>query len=147
MPNVQVKDLLERVVKFHGMLREFYSRIDSESRKESVKLLVNYMARHEKILAERLEKITTQQQQELDEEWWTSVPVLAQKVCLQEYDIDQDSSIDDVIDAGLKLNQCLISYYSQLADISPSDELTEFFTVLEQMEIVEKTRLLETKGM
>jgi len=52
-----------------------------------------------------------------------------------------------VIDTGLRFNQCLIAFYSQLAEIAPSDELTEFFTVLEQMEIVEKTKLLETRGM
>ena len=147
MPNVQVKDLMERVIKFHGRLVAFYSRIDNESKKESVKLLVNYMARHEKILAERLQAITAQQQEQLNEEWWTSVPVPAQKRCFQGLGIDQDSSVDDVIDAGLRLNKCLLDYYSQLVQIAPSDELKAFFTVLEQMEIVEKTKLLATRGM
>ena len=147
MPNVRVKDLLERVIKFHGRLVAFYSRIDNESKKESVKLLVNYMARHEKILADRLQAITAQQQEQLNEEWWTSVPVPAQKSCFQGLGIDQDSSVDDVIDAGLRLNKCLLDYYSQLVQIAPSDELKAFFTVLEQMEIVEKTKLLATRGM
>lgn len=147
MPYLQVKNLLERAIKFHGMLMAFYSKIDNESEKASVKLLVNYMARHEKILAEQLETITAEQRKQLTEEWLKSVPESAQTRCFKGLEIDENSTVDDIIDTGLRLNRCLINFYSQLAEIAPSDELTEFFTTLEQMEIAEKTKLLETRGM
>jgi rubrerythrin len=147
MPYVQVNNLLERAIEFHGMLTKFYSKIDNESEKESVKLLVNYMARHEAILKEQLEKITVEERKQLTEEWLPYVPESAEKRCFEGLEIDKDSTVDDVINTGVRLNQCLIDFYRRLAEISPSEELTALFSSLEAMEIYEKTILSRSIGM
>ena len=56
MPFSQVKDILNRATAFHKMLVEFYSNIQDISQKESVKILVDYMSRHEEILKKQLNK-------------------------------------------------------------------------------------------
>ena len=52
MPFKQVKDILQRAIDFHSMLTDFYKKINDITQKDSVKLLVDYMARHEKYLQE-----------------------------------------------------------------------------------------------
>ena len=110
MPYLQVKKLLEQGMDFHKMLEEFYLKLENESDKDSVKLLVNYMARHEKILREQLGQITTEQQKILAEEWLKSSPEFVGKCCFENLQVHKDSSTDEVIDEGLRLNQCLIDF-------------------------------------
>ena len=147
MPYTQIKNLLNQAIEFHKSLAELYSRIDSESEKDSVKLLANYMARHEKVLKERLGSITVERQKQLAEEWVKNEPKFAKKCCIEDLEIDKNSSVDDVVDAGLRLNQCLIDYYHRIAEIAPSEEMKEMFLELEIMEISEKKKLSRIRGM
>ena len=56
----------------------------------------------------------------------------------EQKDAEKNSNVDDVIDAGLQLNQYLIDFYHQLAEIAPIEELATFFSSLEVKEIAEK---------
>lgn len=143
----QVKDILKRAVEFHKLLEDFYSKIENSSEKESVKLLVSYMARHEKILEDQLSKVSTEQARQITEEWIKYEPEFATCRCFEDLKIDKDSGVDDVIDAGLKLNQCLINLYHQMAEVAPTQEIKTLFSNLETAEIAEKKKLARMRGM
>lgn len=143
----QVKDILKRAVEFHKMLEGFYANIENASEKQNVKLLVNYMARHEKVLEEQLGKVAAAQAKQINEEWLKYEPEFATCRCFEDLKIDNNSSADDVIEAGLVLNQCLINLYRQMSVVAPSQETKTLFSSLEVAEVAEKKKLARMKGM
>ena len=143
----QVKDILQRAVEFHGMLIDFYERINDATQKESVKLLVDYMARHEKQLQEITSRISAEQEKKITEEWFKCESEFATRNCFDILRIEKDSGVDDVIDAGLQLNQCLINLFHHMAEIAPTQEIKTLFSSLETGEIAEKKKLARMRGM
>ena len=83
----------------------------------------------------------------LAEEWLKSSPEFVGKCCFENLQVHKDSSTDEVIDEGLRLNQCLIDFYHQIAEIAPMDDISALFSSLEVMEIAEKKKLARTRGM
>ncbi len=147
MAVIQVKDILNRAVEFHKMLVDFYSKLENISEKENVKLLVNYMARHENILKENLNQITAEQQRRITDIWVKQAPEYATCRCFENLKINKDSSVDDIVDAGLQLNQCLINLYHHMSELAPTNEIKILFSNLESMEIAEKKKLARIRGM
>ena len=143
----RVTDILNRAVEFHQMLIDFYSEIEKTSEKESVKLLVEYMARHEKVLKEQLSKLTEEQIKQISEEGVKYESEFATWRCFENLKIDKDSTVDDVIEAGLTLNQCLINLYHHMVVIAPTEGVKTLFSNLETMEIAEKKKLARMKGV
>lgn len=147
MPYKQVKDILQRACVFHGMLQDFYRKIDDTTHKESVKLLVEYMGRHERYLQELTARISAEQEKQIAEEWFKYESEFATSDCFDRLKIDEDSGVDDVIDAGLMLNQCLINLFHHVAEIAPTQEVKTLFGSLEVEEIAEKKKLARMRGM
>lgn len=147
MPFSQINDILNRAIEFHKMLVDFYSKIKKKSEKENVKVLVDYMARHEKILKEKLIIITAEQQKQLIETRVKYESEFATCRCFENLKIDRKSGVDDVIEAGLQLNQCLINLYHHMVEIAPTQEIKTLFSSLEVMEIAEKKKLSRMRGM
>lgn len=147
MPFKQVKDILQRAIDFHGMLTDFYKKINNITQKDSVKLLVDYMARHEKYLQEIISHISAEQEKQIAEEWFKYESEFATRDCFCELKIDKDSGVDDVIDAGLELNQCLINLFHHVAGVALTQEIKTLFSSLEIEEIAEKKKLARMRGM
>lgn len=148
MPFRLVKDILKRATDFHDMLIDFYSGINDSTSKANVKLLVDYMARHEKVLKEHLSQVTVEQEKKMLTEVRVKYePEFATCRCFENLKINKDSGVDDIIDAGLTLNQCLINLYHHMTEVAPTKEIEMLFSSLEVMEIAEKKKLARTRGM
>lgn len=147
MAYIQVRDILQHASSFHGMLRDFYNTINDRTQRESVKLLVDYMARREKKLQEITSQISVEQEKQIAEEWIKYESEFATHDCFDRLKIDDNSGVDDVIDAGLLLNQCLINLFHHMAEIAPTQKIKALFTSFEVEEIAEKKRLANMRGM
>jgi hypothetical protein len=143
----QVKDILQRASDFHGMLKDFYNKINDITQKESVKLLVDYMARHEKYLQDITSQISAEQEKQITEEWFKYESEYATCNCFDQLKIDKNSGVDDVIDVGLTLNQCLINLFHHAVVVAPTQEIKALFSSLEIEEIAEKKKLARMRGM
>lgn len=147
MAYMQVKDILKRASDFHGMLRDFYDTVNDKTQKESVKLLVDYMARREKRLQEITSQVSTEQEKQIAEEWLKYESEFATKNCFDRFKIDENTPVDDVIDIGLQLNQCLINLFHHMAELAPTEQTKALFVAFEVEEIAEKKRLANMRGM
>lgn len=143
----QIKDILQRASEFHGMLRDFYQNINDMTQKATVKLLVDYMARLEKNLQEVTSTISTKLEKQVLEEWIKCESIYATKDCFDLIKIDKDTGVDNVIDAGLQLNQCLINLFHHITEMAPTQEIKQLFNSLEVQEIAEKKKLARIRGM
>jgi rubrerythrin len=143
----QIKDILKRGVEFHKLLADFYVKVKDDSKKDSVKLLADYMARHEKTLESLLSQVGKEQEKQITEEWIKYEPGFATYNCFDDINVNKNSGVDEIIDAGLTLNQCLIDLYHQTAEVGPTEEIKTLFSSLENAEIAEKKKLARMRGM
>ena len=105
------------------------------------------MARHEGILKEQLSQLTEKQEKEIAEEWIKYEPEVATCRCFEDLKITKHSNVDDIVDAGLKLNQCLVDLYHNMAETAHTEKIKTLFSNLELMEIAEKKKLARVRGM
>jgi rubrerythrin len=138
MPYGQAKEILEYAREFHRQVGSFYQQLADKAQSERVKLLLDYMIRHEKHLERALEdyeqSITTKAlnswyQYTKDQRTFTPLDSLA---------YSEQMSVEDVIKIGTTIDNCLITSYKGVADTTTSDEVREIFQNLLDMEEQEK---------
>ena len=147
MSPLRVVDILKRAVEFHQMLVDFYSGLEKISENENVKLLVNYMARHENVLKDLLSHLTKEQIKQISDQMIKYEPEFPTCRTFENIKIGKYSNVDDVIEAGLTLNQCLINLYHHMVEVAPTEAVKSLFSNLETMEVAEKKRLARMKGV
>ena len=130
------KDVLDHARKFHTQLSEFYSLLSNKSEKQRVKLLLDYMSQHEKYLEETLTRYKEEVSEKILNTWLKYPPPPEILETCREVSINKtdDLTVDDVIELGVKLNQCLIDLYKEMIKNSETDEMREVFTNLMEME-------------
>jgi rubrerythrin len=142
MSNEQTRDILEHARQFHRQVSEFYDQLCCQTEKERIKMLLEYMSRHEKNMAQTLE------------DFEHSAPAHLLQTCfkvghpfrpccdvIKELDISSDMSVDDVIQMGLEFDDCLIAVYQDLAENAPDEQARSVFQNLLELEQKEKRQL------
>ena len=129
-----MRDVMDRVILFHKNLAKFYHNMSDVVQKERVKLLLDYMARHEEHLQENLARYKGEISTRLLDTWFKYVPssnVL--KDCEQQV-IKPDMSVEEAVTQALKFDDCLLNFYNIMAENCCYKDLKEIFTNLANME-------------
>lgn len=136
------KDLLAQAAALHEGLAAYYQRLAGESSREKVKLLLDYLSRHERNLAAELARYNEAASRgvldawlnhELDGEFLKCVPP-AQPVA--------DLDINALIDLAIQLDDCIIDLYQLVAMQCQLPEAREAFVNLVAQEREEKKRMV-----
>ncbi len=135
------RDIVEVARQFHGQVADLYERLSSQAEKTRVKMLLDYMSRHERHLAGCLSQFETGVSERMLETWFQFVPTDAPDTVLKKIDMKPNMSVDDVVSIAMQLDDFLIQMYRQASDECDSRELTEIFANLLQMEEQEEIRL------
>jgi rubrerythrin len=142
MSNEQTRDILEHARQFHRQVSEFYDQLSCQTEKERIKMLLDYMSRHERNMAAALEAFEQ------------SAPVHLLNACykvgrkfqpccevIRDLDIPPDMSVDDVIQMGLQFDDCLIAVYRDRAENAPDEKVRGVFQDLVELAQKEKRQL------
>jgi hypothetical protein len=103
-----------------------------------VKLLADYMARHEKILERSLAKFEEGASRGVLNTWFKNAPSVATGKCFEGVEIKPDMNIEDVIRIALKLDDCLLELYRSMADAAMAKDVKELFDQLLKAEMREE---------
>lgn len=139
---LRIRDVLEKARNFHIQLAQFYEQRQAAAGNEKLKVLLNYMQRHEKNLAETLARFSHEAAQRLLDTWLSFVPDDAMCECVKELTIPPGASIDEVVRLALRLDQCLVQLYTQMAERAPTREVRELFLALLREEQKERIHML-----
>jgi len=142
MPYKRTKDLLDRARLFHKRLGELYERLETVSKKEQVKMLLDYMSRHEKHLTESLSKYEEEASRRVMDYWYKYTPNNKSCEHLENIELRPDMTIDDVISLAMRMDECLVELYRSVAENAESEEVKEIFNSLLEMEKQEEVELL-----
>lgn len=130
----QTKDVLDYVRTFHSQLSKYYESLSQIAEKERVKMLLDYLSRHEKHLAENLAEYENDAAKKILNTWFRFIPKNIPPDCFENNKLKPNISVDDVISIALHFDDCLIELYKVMAEEAEIEELKDLFNNLLEME-------------
>jgi len=139
----KTKDIIDRARLFHQHISELYERLEKVDQKEHVKMLLDYMSRHEKHLAECLEEYEEEMSEKILDTWYKYTPNNKSCEHLENYELKSDMTIDDLVSLAIHLDECLVKLYRDVAENAESDEVRALFASLLKKEEHEEIQLMK----
>ncbi len=139
-----VRDVVVHSRQLHHQISEFYQNLGERHQQERVKILLEYLKRHEDHLEETLAKFEKDKSQKIWDEWFQYAPEHDLEKVLDGEEIRMDMDIDDVVTLALKLDDYFIDLYQDMVQNAVSSAVKDVFQNLLEMEQKEKIRLART---
>lgn len=136
------KDLLVEAARLHEGLGRYYSQLSSEAGKERVRMLLDYLVRHETNMAAVLSRYSKETANNVRNAWFTYALDSAFAKCIPPAPPVDQLSIDEIINLAIQLDDHIIDLYQLIALESELPEAREAFTNLVQLERQEKMRMV-----
>ena len=138
----RTRDILADAEAFHRQIGEYYQQLSDQAEKQRIKMLLDYLSRHEEQLADSLADYEQSASTAVMDTWFQSKHKLNFCETLKDVEVKPEMSVDDVIDLGLKLDECLITMYRDLAENAQCEDVRTVFQNLLDMEEEEKRQLV-----
>jgi len=126
----QTCDIIECVRSFHNQMSIFYERLHENDEKQKVKMLLDYLSRHEKHREETLTKYEKEASKKVMDTWFKYIPDNIPDNFIDNIIIKSPMSVDDIMHIALQLNNCLIELYKGLFRETEVNDVREVFTCL-----------------
>lgn len=138
----QTVDVLDHVGLFHRKTAELYRRLTERASSPRVKMLLDYMARHEDHVAVSVREYREESRPQVLSSWFKYTHDEDIFAPLKEVDPDRDYDFDDVIDLALTLDARLLELYQDLGQQAATIEVKDMFNSLLLREMEEKQKLM-----
>ena len=137
-----IREILDYAKTYHSQLGDYYARLRDVADKERMKILLDYMSRHEAHMQDYLADYEQEAAKKVLDTWLKYSPVKAEVHGLKDIALNPDMSIEEVIKMSMKLDACLVDIYKEMADRSPSQECKDLFNDLLEMEKQEEIKCI-----
>lgn len=138
MPYGQAKEILEYAREFHRKAGALYQQLADSNQSARVKLLLDYLIRHEKHLERALEDYEQSITTTALNSWYQYTKEQRTFQPLDSLQYSDNMSVEDIIKIGTTIDNCLVASYKGVADMATSAEVREIFENLLTMEEQEK---------
>lgn len=147
MAIITVADVLKHAEAFEQMLAEYYSNLSEHTVREGVRLLTDYMSRHQVRIAAALNKLSPQQILHLGNTPLRYEPQAADCRCFDGMELPPDATAAQVLDVAVTFDECLVNLYRQVVQQPVDEEIREIFESLIRAEQNDEIRLKKIKAM
>jgi hypothetical protein len=147
MRAITLGEILEHVETFEENLKDFYTHLSQETTHEGVRLLTDYMSRHSHRIHELLEKISFDRKKVICSTPIPYKPELPDKSNIKQVHLPDDPTANDVLDAAIRFDDCLVNMYHSVADQPVSQEIKDFFDCLIRDIETDEIQLKKIKAM
>ncbi len=141
MPYGQAKEIVDAAQEFHKRASAFYQQLADKAEGARVKMLLDYLVRHEAHLDQALGDFKDEIKSKALNAWYQ----YAQEQCLmQPFDVNQypkNMTVKEVMEIGLDIDSCLVASYKGMAETATTPECREIFQSLLLMEKQQKHKL------
>ena len=141
MPYGQAKEIVDSAQEFHKRASAFYQQLADKAEGVRVKMLLDYLVRHEAHLDQALGDFKDEIKSKALNAWYQ----YAQEQCLmQPFDVNQypkNMTVKEVMEIGLDIDSCLVASYKGMAETATTPECREIFQSLLLMEKQQKHKL------
>ncbi|MBU0676501.1 MAG: hypothetical protein KJ626_00155 [Verrucomicrobia bacterium] len=123
----QVKDILDEAKFFHDQLKGFYTALHDKVEKDKLKLILDYLCRHEDLMREMLDEFEEGAASAVLDTWYKYTPNVSIGSCIAEIKPKPDMTLDELMTIAVQLENCFLSLYKHAADRAPSAQVKEVF--------------------
>ena len=131
------RNLLEAVSHFHKQLGLYCEKNARTHKDERVRMLLDYVGRHEYHMAEVLKNYEEQAKTKVLNTWFNNLPAKLLEAP-GNGDLTVDSSVDDVIAWAVRMDDSVIDLYRTMAAEAATAEVKKLVNALLEMEEREK---------
>jgi hypothetical protein len=107
-------DFVRKAERFHRDLSEFYSERSLDEERDDVKLLLEFMSRHESAIEKCLKEYEKDANKNVLETWFKSSPDFSTMPKVAELEFRPDMTWEEVVDLAMKLDEALMGMYEVL---------------------------------
>lgn len=136
------KDLIDEARSLHEGLARYYERLAGNAKQERVKLLLDYLARHEANQSAVLARFAADSAKSIRDAWFGFELDGEFLKCIPPARPVDELSFDEVIDLAIALDDCIIDLYQLIALESQLPEAREAFRNLVSLERQEKQKMV-----
>lgn len=147
MPVVTVADVLRHAEEFERMLADYFAGVSERTTREGVRLLTDYMSRHESRIAEFLDRLSGKQVRRICSTPLRYEPEVADCRCFQGMELPPDATVGAVLDAAIRFDECLVRLYRQVSEQPVGEDVKELFESLIHVEEQDQVQLKKIKAM
>jgi hypothetical protein len=105
-------------------------------------MLLDYLTRHERHLEEILSNYEEHVSKRILDCWFSYTPDTIPKECFESCDLDAGMTIDEVIQRAVRLDECLLLLYQEMASRAPHADVRDVFQTLLELERQEEHELV-----
>ena len=138
----QVKDVLAYGIDLHTRLRDTYDRLGVESEQTRVKMVLDYLSRHEFNRQQAMQRFEETTRRNILDQWMQYAPSSNIEQLLTATHSRSNLSVDDVISLAMRFDDALIAIYRETASEIDDTRAREVFHNLAEMEFREKQRFV-----
>ena len=144
MPFETTREVLEHAREFHRDLKEYYKSLMEKTDQERVRMLLDYLSRHEKNLEEGLARYESEIASKIRDTWFQYPPPKEAVAVCKDIAISniEDLSVDGIVKLALDFDSCIIEMYEAIIKSSDSAEVREIFQSLLNLEKQEELELV-----
>lgn len=135
-----VKDVVEHARQLHKQIAGFYKQLSNRQHQERVKMLLDYLARHETSLEKMLASFEKDRSQQIWDEWFQFATDDTLPQTLKGAAVHANMDVDEIISLALQLDDYFINLYRDMAQNASSAAVKEIFENLLAFEQQEKNR-------
>lgn len=139
-----VKDVVDHSRQLHQQVSAIYKKLGEDQTQDRVAMLFDYLKRHEDQLEMSLDQFEKDKSQKVLESWFQYAPDQDIAEVLNEIQVNDHMTPDEVVAMALKLDDYFIDLYQDMLDHSSSGAVKSVFQNLIDMEQQEKIRVSKT---
>jgi len=143
---VTVEEVIRHAEQFEERLADHYTDLAEHAQREGVRLVATYMSQHHQMISEALRDLC------LDDAWRLDTVMLQfGPDCLDCHicdgmELPSEASASEMLDAAIRLDDCLLCFYRQVLDQPVPPEIEDLFDSLCLFETTDKVALKKIKA-
>lgn len=140
----QVRDFLDHGRKIHADLHALYAHLAETPQQEPIRLLLDYLSRHEQHLADNLARFEHDARRSILDAWLEHAPRLQIDALIENAPTHADMQLDEVVRMAAAFDDALVALYREVAESAKDARVRAVFEDLVQLEDSEKVQMLRS---
>jgi hypothetical protein len=137
----QVREFVDFGKHLHARISELYDELNEKAELERVKMLLEYLSRHEHHLEQTLLRYEKEVHGGILEAWLEYSPTLDVDAVMEASQLPENPSTDDIFAAALAFDDTLVKLYREVAEKAHDPHTRALFQDLLQLEEQEKIQV------
>ena len=129
-----MKDVIDYSKKLHSGLSEQYAELEQLTTSERVQLMLDYLQRHERHLAETLSQYEDGAAKGVMDTWLQYTPEFHLDDLLAKARDASLDKVDELVATALEIDDCMVKIYADIVENSDLDDIKDVARSLMQLE-------------